>query len=96
MGSSVLVLPGACRQHVDRINQALAAGGCDEAFYLAYQYFRARVRHIQGKRRTQDADGFRLQGAHLLAGIAGEIHRSHPADEYRSGLLLVPGGDWQP
>jgi hypothetical protein len=49
---------------VDLINQAFAAGDDDQAFYLAYQYFRARVQQCR-KRRPADADGFRRQAAPL-------------------------------
>jgi hypothetical protein len=96
MGTETRTLPDACREHVDKINQALAAGDPDRAFYLAYQYFRARRKHIRGKRRQQDADGFSRQAAHLLAGFAGEMHRGRPADEFRLASPLIPGGDWRP
>lgn len=88
-------LPDACRQHVDRINQALAAEDFDRAFYLAYQYFRARVQNCH-KRRPLDADGFRRQAAYWLADLAGKAHRDHPHDEFRFANPLVPGGDWKP
>jgi hypothetical protein len=88
-------LPDACRLHVDRINQALAAGEYDQAFYLAYQYFRARVQNCH-KRRPQDADGFRRQAAYSLAVLANGIHRGHPLDEFRFSALMIPGGDWEP
>jgi hypothetical protein len=77
---------------VDRINQELQAGNDDQAFYLAFQYFRARAASCH-KRRPGDADGFRRQGAHLLAGLAGEIHSSHPRAEFQT---LIPGGEWTP
>jgi len=93
--TSVRTLPKACREHVDLINQALAAGKDEEAFYLAFQYFRARVRHIQGRGRESDAQGFRRQGARLLADLAGQVHDYKPGDEYRFASPPVPGGDWQ-
>ena len=93
---NVRTLPGACRQHVDNINQALAAGEYEQAFYLAYQYFRAQVKHIQGRRREQDADGFRRQAAYQLAILASQARSYHPADEFRVSVPLVPGGDWRP
>jgi len=94
--TSVRVLPAACRGHLDEINKALGAGDDETAFYLAYQYFRAQVKYIQGRRRTQDADGFRRQAAHLLALLAGEVRSCHPADEFRFSSPLIPGGDWRP
>jgi len=99
METSAPTLPGACRQHVDLINQALAAGDDEQALYLAYQYFRARVKHLLGskdKTRRQDADGFRRQAARRLADLAGEMHRSYPGDEFRFGSPPIPGGDWRP
>jgi hypothetical protein len=88
-------LPGACKYHVDEINKALASGRFDEAFYLAYQYGRARFKAVQEK-RPQDADGLRAHGAHLLAEFAGTLHTMRPNDEFRSGTPLIPGGDWTP
>jgi hypothetical protein len=99
MGTSARTLPDVSREHVDRINQALAAGDDAQAFYLAYEYFRARVKKLgesKDKKRRLDADGFRRQGAYLLAGLAGETALSRPADEFRSGSPLIPGGDWRP
>lgn len=99
MEASARTLPEACRKHVDLINQALAAGDDEQAFYLAYQYFRARVQHLRkskDKTRQRDADGFRRQGAQRLADLAGEIHRSYPLDEFRFNSPLLPGGDWRP
>ena len=99
METSTLALPGACRQHVDLINQALAAGDDERAFYLAYQYFRARIQHLRkskDKTRQQDADGFRRQAAYWLAALASDAHHSYPADEFRFSSPLIPGGDWRP
>ena len=88
-------LPDACRQHVDRINQALTAEEFDRAFYLAFQYFRARAQNCH-KRRPDDADGFRRQAACELAALAGQMHHGHPHDEFRFVNPLIPGGDWKP
>jgi hypothetical protein len=96
MPTSARTLPGACREHVDLINQALAAGNDEQAFYLAFQYFRARAKHIQARRREQDADGFRRYAAHWLASLAGQIHDHKPDDDYRFASPLIPGGDWRP
>lgn len=95
MPASTPALPDACRKHVDLINRALAAGDDGRAFYLAYQYFRARAQHCH-RRRPADADGFRRQAAHLLAGLAGQVHDHKPGDEFRSASPLIPGGDWRP
>lgn len=95
MPPSTATLPDACRDHVDRINQALAAGDDDRAFYLAYQYFRARVQRCH-RNRPADADGFRRQAARLLADLAGQVHDHKPADEFRAASPLIPGGDWRP
>lgn len=92
METEARTLPDACREHVDKINKALAAGDADQAFYLAYQYFRARARNCQ-QRRPQDADGFRRYAAYWLADLAGQVHRGHPAGEFRSGAPLIPGGN---
>jgi hypothetical protein len=92
MATETRMLPDACREHVDKINKALADDNADQAFYLAYQYFRARVRNCQ-QRRPQDADGFRRYAAHWLAALAGEVHGHHPADEFRFGVPLIPGGN---
>ena len=96
MTTSVRALPKACREHVDLINQALAAADDERAFYLAYQYFRARVRHVQGRGREQDAGAFRRRGAAMLAELAGQVHDHDPGDEYRFPSPLVPGGNWRP
>ena len=96
MTTSVRTLPAACRSHVDEINKALAAGDDERAFYLAFQYFRARVRHVQGRGRENDARGFRRQGTRLLADLAGMVHDHKTADEYRFASPPVPGGDWMP
>ena len=95
MPASTRTLPDACRQHVDHINQALAKGDYEQAFYLAYQYFRARVQNCH-KRRPEDADGFRRQAAYRLAELASQIHGGHPLDEFRFSAPLIPGGDWEP
>ena len=95
MPVSTVTLPDACRSHVDGINRALAAGNDEQAFYLAYQYFRARVMKCH-RNRPADADGFRRQAAHLLAGLAGQVHDHKPADEFRAASPLVPGADWRP
>jgi hypothetical protein len=94
--TSVRTLPKACREHIDLINKALAAGKDEEAFYLAYQYFRARVRHIQARGRENDARGFRRRAARQLADLAGQVHDFKPGDEYMFTSQPVPGGDWQP
>ena len=95
MSAKTLTLPDACRRHVDRINQALAAEDFDQAFYLAFQYFRARMKHIQGRRREQDADEFRRHAVHWLADLAGQAHDHKPTGEHRL-TSLIPGGDWRP
>ena len=92
MLTDLRTLPDRCKWHVDHINKAATA---DEALRRAYEYARAELRDCQ-LRRPQDADGFRRQIAHVLAGFAGEIHRSHPADEYRYGAPALPGGGWVP
>ena len=96
MTTATRTLPAACRSHVDEINKALAAGDDERAFYLAFQYFRARVGHIQGRGREQDAGGFRRQAARLLADLAGVVHDHKPGGEYRFASPLIPGGDWSP
>lgn len=88
-------LPKACREHIDLINQQIAAGNHEQAFYLAFQYFRARVKHIQGRRRQEDADAFRRGATRLLAELAGQVHDHAPRDDYRD-TSLIPGGDWRP
>jgi hypothetical protein len=88
-------LPAACRSHLDGINKALAAGDDERAFYLAFQYFRARVRHIQGRGRESDARRFRRRAAHVLAELAAEVHDHRPGNDYRFSSL-IPGGDWSP
>lgn len=93
MRTDLRPLPDACREHVDGINEALAAGDDARAFYLAYQYFRARVQHARKRSRSQDADGWCRQAAHLLAGLAGDVHRDHPADQFRYNRPLIPGGN---
>lgn len=95
MRTDAPALPKACREHVDAINQQLAAGNHEQAFYLAFQYFRARVKHIQGRRREQDADAFRRHAVHMLAELAGQVHDHAPRDDYRP-VTLLPGGDWRP
>lgn len=80
------------RWHIDHINKAPTA---DEAFRRATEWVRAELRDCQ-LRRPADADGFRWQLIHLLAAVALEIHRSHPAGEFRSTQPKLPGGGWEP
>jgi hypothetical protein len=94
VGISAATLPDACRDHIDKINKALAAGDDDRAFYLTYQYFRARVQACH-KRRPADADGFRRQAASYLADLAGQVHNHKPLEEFRV-TSLISGGDWRP
>jgi len=96
METSVRVLPAACRSHIDEINKALAAGDDEQAFYLAFQYFRARVRHIQGRGREDDARAFRRRAVRDLAALAGQVHDHKPRSEYVPASLLISGGDWRP
>jgi hypothetical protein len=95
MPASTQALPDICREWVDRINRALAAGDFDRALYLSFQYFRARAANCH-KRRPQDADGFKRQAVERLTHIAGQMHRGHPVDDFRFANPMVPGGDWQP
>jgi hypothetical protein len=76
--------------HIDHINSAPSA---DEALRRTVEWIRAELRDCQ-LRRPQDADGFRWQVIHLLAGFGLEIHRSHPADEFRFARSPLPGGGW--
>lgn len=78
--------------HIDHINNAPDA---DEALRRAVEWARAELRDCQ-VRRPADADGFRWQLVHLIAQIAPEIHRSHPADEFRGQTPLLSGGGWEP
>lgn len=78
--------------HIDHINNASTA---DEALRRANAWIRAELRSCQ-LRRPADADGFRWQVVHLLAGFALEIHRSHPADGFRVNPPKLPGGGWEP
>ena len=80
----------ARKWHIDHVNNALTA---DEALRRAGEWLRAELRDCQ-LRRPQDADGFRWQVIHLMAGFALEIHRSHPADEFRANPPKLPGGGW--
>ena len=95
MPASTVTLPDACRDHLDRINQALAAGDCDRAFYLAYQYFRARIQKCH-RNRPADADKFRRYATHMLAELAGQVHDHKPGDDHRFTSPLIAGGDWRP
>ena len=95
MRADTRTLRDACRQHVNRINQALAAEDFDQALYLAFQYFRAQARNC-GKRRPEDAAGFKRQAVERLTKIASEMHYGHPLDDFRFANPTVPGGDWQP
>jgi len=81
----------ARRWHIDHINNAPDAA---EALRRANEWVRAELRDCQ-LRRPQDADGFRWQITHLLAGLALVIHRSHPADEFRVAPPNLPGGGWE-
>ena len=76
--------------HIDHINNAPDA---DAALRRAIEWIRAELRDCQ-LRRPADADGFRWQITHLLAGFGLEIHRSHPADEFRFTCPPLPGGGW--
>ena len=78
--------------HIDHINNAPTA---DEAMRRAVEWIRAELRDCQ-VRRPADADGFRWQIVDGLAGLALDIHRIHPRDEYRAGRLELPGGGWTP
>lgn len=77
--------------HIDHVNNAPTE---DEAMRRAVEWVRAELRDCQ-LRRPQDAEGFRRQIKHVLAGFALEIHRSKPADEYRFGPAPLPGGGWE-
>ena len=79
------------RWHIDHINNAPTAA---EALRRADEWIRAELRDCQ-LRRPQDADGFRWQIVHLLAGFGLEIHRSHPADEFRGIPPRLAGGGWE-
>jgi hypothetical protein len=78
--------------HIDHINNAPDAA---TALRRADEWVRAELRTCQ-LRRLGDADGFRWQIIHLLAGFALEIHRSHPAGEFRFNPPRLPGGGWEP
>ena len=78
--------------HIDHINNASTA---DEALRRAGEWLRAELRDCQ-LHRPADADGFRWQMVHRIAGLALEIHRSHPRDEFRGILPKLPGGGWTP
>jgi hypothetical protein len=78
--------------HIDHVNNA---GTADEALRRAWDWIRAELRDCQ-LRRPQDADGFRWQIIHLLAGFGLEVHRSHPADEFRFSPPKLPDGGWVP
>jgi hypothetical protein len=78
--------------HIDHINNSADA---DEAMRRAWDWVRAELRDCQ-LRRPQDADGFRWQIAHLLAGYGLDIHNHHPADEFRANPPKLAGGGWVP
>ena len=88
-------LPDACRQHVDRINQALAAKRRRPGAVPRLPVPPCPDPQCH-RRRPQDADGFRRYAAHQLADLAARIHWGHLSGAFRSGVLLIPGGDWRP
>ena len=92
MLTDVLHVSNGRKWHIDHINNAPTA---DEALRRANEWIRAELRDCQ-LHRPHDADGFRWQIVHALAGLALEIHRSHPLDEFRAGRSELPGGGWQP
>jgi hypothetical protein len=76
--------------HIDHINNASDA---DEALRRAVEWIRAELRGCQ-LHRPQDADGFRWQIVHVLAGFGRDIHDHRPADDFRANLPKLPGGGW--
>lgn len=78
------------RWHIDHINNAPTA---TEALRRTDEWIRAELRDCQ-LRRPEDADGFRWQIIHLLAGFGRDMHRSRPADEFRTDPPKLPGGGW--
>ena len=77
--------------HIDHINNAPTGR---EALRRAEEWVHSELRDCQ-LRRPQDAEGFCWQLVHLLAGFGLEIHRAHPADEYRVNPPRLSGGGWE-
>ena len=90
MPADLVAVSNGRKWHIDHINNAPDAA---EALRRAEEWVRAELRDCQ-LRRPADADGFRWQIIHLLAGFGLEIHRSHPADEFRVNPPRLPGGGW--
>lgn len=76
--------------HVDGINTAT-----DEVDRLgkAMALARAELKRCEAE-RPADAPGLARQLAHLVATFALDVHRVHPAPEFRETFPLLPGGGW--
>lgn len=92
MLAEVTSLSNAAKWHVDHINNSPDA---EQALLRAMDWVRAEIRACSS-RRPADADGFRRQLAHVIAGFAAEVPRSRPAFEFLAGPVPLPGGGWEP
>ena len=91
---SISVTPSSRRRqwHIDRVNGAPSAVdqlGC------AVAYVRAELAKCQAA-RPGDAAGLCRQIAYMIAAFASDVHRSHPAPEFRDSFPALPGGGWAP
>jgi hypothetical protein len=90
MPADLTAVSNGRKWHIDHINNAPDA---TEALRRANEWIAAELRDCQ-LRRPADADGFRWQVIHLLAGLALEIHNHRPADRFRVSPQPLPGGGW--
>jgi hypothetical protein len=91
---SVSITPSSRRRqwHIDRVNSAPSPA---DQFGCAVAYVRAELAKCE-KARPEDAAGLFRQIAHVIATFAADVHRSHPAPEFRESFPALPGGGWAP
>jgi hypothetical protein len=91
---SVSVTPSSRRRqwHIDKVN---GASSPVVQFQCAVDYARAELAKCQTT-RPEDAAGLYRQLAYVIAAFAADVHRAHPAPEFRESFPTVPGGGWAP
>jgi len=78
--------------HIDKVNNATTPA---DQMDCAISWARAELAQCASA-RPEDAPGLRRQLAHMIAMFAADIHRVHPAPEFRDSLPPLPGGGWAP
>lgn len=91
MPVDLAAVPNARKWHIDHVNKAPDS---EIALQRAFEWIKAELRDCQ-VRRPGDVEGLRWHLIHDLAARYGhEIHRSRPADDFRTHPPKLPGGGW--